>query len=137
MKKLFKIGIVLILALLSAGFVMAQEKARKEGPAGVSKSVSEKSVEMANTEKAKGKVEADEKKQGSTNPNIWRMGGLITAVSPQTKTISIHQETVHHDRVMKLKVSEKLAKELLNLKTGDIVNVWVIGTVITDLNKVT
>jgi hypothetical protein len=137
MKKLFNVGIVLILALSSIGSALAQEKARKEGPAGFSKSVAEKSVEAANAGEAKGKVKADEKKQGSPNPNIWRMGGLITAVDPQTKTISIHQETVHHDRVMKLKVSEKVAKELLNLKTGDVVNVWVTGKVITVLNKVT
>ena len=97
MKKLFNVGIVLILALSAAGSALAQEKARKEEPAGVSKSVSEKSGSAANAGEAKGKVKADEKKQGSTNPNIWRMGGLITAVSPQTKTISIHQETVHHE----------------------------------------
>jgi Cu/Ag efflux protein CusF len=64
------------------------------------------------------------------------MGGMITAVDPQAKTISIHQETIYHDRVLKLEVSQKVDKELSGIKTGDLVNVWVKGKVVTALNKV-
>jgi hypothetical protein len=64
------------------------------------------------------------------------MGGMVTAVDPKDKTLSIHQETVYHDRALKLEVSGKVVKELENLKPGDLVNVWVNGGVITALNKV-
>lgn len=38
---------------------------------------------------------------------VWRLGGMVTAIDPQSKTISIHQETVHQDRVMKLRWTKK------------------------------
>ena len=77
-----------------------------------------------------------EEKQVPAKPEIVRMGGLVTAVDAKADTLSIHQETVHHDRMMKLKVSEKAGKELSNLKPGDLVNVWVSGKTATALNKV-
>ena len=77
-----------------------------------------------------------EEKQVSAQPEIVRMGGLVTAVDPKADTLSIHQETLHHDRVMELKVSKKEAKELSNLKPGDLVNVWVNGKTVTALNRV-
>lgn len=136
MKKLFIFGIALFLALSQAGWTLAQEKAKKEEPAGISKPATEKSTEAVKSEEAKGKERAEQGKRASAKPDIWRMGGLVTAVDPQAKTISIGQETVHHDRVMKLKVDEKVSKELSNLKPGDLVNVWVNGKVVMALNKV-
>jgi len=136
MKKLFILGIVLILALSLAGLPLAQEKAKKEEPAGVSKPATEKPTEAVKAEEAQGKEKAAEKEHVSAKPHIWRMGGLVTAVDPQAKTISIHQETVFHDRVLKLKVKGDMAKEMMHLKPGDLVNVWVNGKVITALNKV-
>jgi hypothetical protein len=137
MKKLFVVWIALIFALSVAGLTLAQEKAKKEEPAGVSKPATEKSGEAVKSEEAPGKEKAAEKEHVSAKPYIWRMGGLVTAVDPQAKTLSIHQETVHHDWVMKLRMSKKVAKELLKIKPGELVNVWVNGKVITALNKVT
>ncbi len=128
MKSVF--GIVIILTLSLAGLAFAQEKAKQEQPAVVSNPATEKSAEMA---KPEGKTE---EKQVSTKPEIQRMGGLVTAVDPKADTLSIHQETVHHDRMMNLKVSEKAARGLSNLKPGDLVNVWVTGDTVTALNKV-
>lgn len=136
MKKLFIVWMALIFGLSVAGLALAQEKAKKEEPAGVSKPTTEKSVEAMKAEEAQGKEKAAEKEHVSAKPYIWRMGGLVTAVDAQAKTLSLHQETVDHDWVMKLRVSEKVAKELLNIKPGDLVNVWVDGKVITALNKV-
>jgi len=136
MKKLFMVWIAIIFALSSAGLTLAQEKAKKEEPAGVSKPTVEKSSEAVKAGEAQGKEKAAEKEHVSAKPYIWRMGGLVAAVDPQAKALSLHQETVHHDWVMKLGVSENVAKELLNIKPGELVNVWVNGKVITALNKV-
>jgi hypothetical protein len=136
MKKLFIVWMALIFALSSAGLTLAQEKAKKEEPAGVSRPATTKSAEGVKAEEVQGKGKAAEKEHVSAKPYLWRMGGLVTAVDGQAKTLSLHQETVDHDWVMKLRVSEKVAKELLNIKPGDLVNVWVNGKVITALNKV-
>ena len=130
MRNLFSIGIVVLLAVSLSGLSFAQEKAKEEQPAAISNPAGEKSAEMA---KPEGKME---EKQASAQSEIVRMGGLVTEVDLQSDTLSLHQATVHHDRVMKLKVSDKVAKELSNLKPGDLVNVWVIGTTVTTLNKV-
>ena len=130
MKNLLSVGIVILLAITLTGSAFAQEKAKQEQPATVSNPAGEKSGEMAKPEKKM------EEKQVSARPEIVRLGGLVTAVDPKADTLSIHQETVHHDRVMKLKVTEKTAKELLNLKPGEVVNVWVTGKTVTALNKV-
>jgi len=122
MKNLFRTGIVIILTLSLAGLAFAQEKAQQEQPAAVSSPATEKSAQMA---KPEGKPE---EKQISAQTEIQRVGGLVTAVDPKADTLSIHQETVHHDRVIQLKVNEKAAKELSHLKPGDLVNVWVTGS---------
>jgi Cu/Ag efflux protein CusF len=124
------IGIVVALAISLTGLTLAQEKATQEQPAAVSNPAGEKSAEMA---KPEGKTE---EKQALAQPEIVRMGGVVTSVDPKADTLSIHQETVHHDRVMELKVSEKAAKELSDLKPGDPVNVWVTGKTVTALNRV-
>ncbi len=130
MRNLFSIGIVVLFAIFVSGLGFAQEKAKQEQPAAVINPASEKSAEMA---KPEGEMR---EKQASAQPEIVRMGGLVTEVDLQRDTLSLHQETVHHDRVMKLKVSETAAKELSNLKPGDLVNVWVTGRMVTALNKV-
>jgi Cu/Ag efflux protein CusF len=130
MKNLLSIGIVILLAISLTGLTLAQGKARQEQPAVLSNPAGEKSAEIA---KPEGKME---EKQVSAQPEIVRMGGRVTAVDPKADALSIHQETVHHDRVMKLKVSEKAAKELSNLKPGDLVNVWVTGKTVRALKKV-
>jgi hypothetical protein len=134
MKKRFMVGIALILALSLAGLTLAQGEVKKEELAGVSKPATGKSTEAVKPAQAQGKEKAQ--KHTAAKPDIRRMGGLVTTVDPQAKTLSIHQETVHHDWVVNLRVSEKVAKELPNIKAGDLVNVWVNGEAITAFNKV-
>jgi len=126
MKKLFIVWMALIFGLSVAGLALAQEKAKKDEPTEVSKPAPVKTTEAVKAEK----------EHVSAKPHIRRMGGLVAAVDAQAKTLSLHQETVDHDWVMKLRVSEKVAKELSNIKPGDLVNVWFNGKVITALNKV-
>src|SRR5512139_1321660 len=121
MKNSFSIGVVVLLAVSLSAMSFAQEKATQEEPAVVSNPAGEKSAEIA---KPEGKMES---KKASSQPEIARMGGLVTEVDLERGTLSLHQETIHHDRVMKLNVTEKAAKELSNLKPGDLVNVWVTG----------
>ncbi len=132
MKKFLSTGVIILLAISLSGLAVAQEKAKQEqAAAAVSRAAGEKSPEMA---KPGGKTE---ERQVLANPEkIHRLGGLVMAVDPKADTLSIHQETVHHDRVMQLKVNEEAARELLNLKPGDLVNVWVTGTTVTVLRKV-
>ena len=141
MKRIMIIGVTLVFALSLVTWAIAQEKAKKEEPAAVSKPAPEKAAEAVKPEAAKPeaaqeKPKAGEKKPVAEKPRIWRVGGMVTAVDMKTLTLSVHQETVKHDRVLKLKVSKKIAKELENLKVGDLVNVWLSGMTVTDLNKV-
>lgn len=134
MRKLFIIGMALIFALTMAGLTQAQEKAKKEE--GGSQLAAGQSVAAVKSDNSPAKGKAAGEEHASAKPYMWRMGGLVTAVDPQGKTLSIHQESVHHDWVLKLKLDEKEARELPGLKPGDLVNVWVNGKVITALNKV-
>jgi hypothetical protein len=115
---------------------IAREKVKKEEPTAVSRPTSDRSTAVVKSEEAQGKEIAERKDRASGTLHIWRMGGMVTAVDPKDKTLSVHQETVYHDRALKLVASGKVAKELENLKRGDLVNVWVNGRVITALNKV-
>ena len=124
--KLFVLWMITVLSLSLTGLAWSQEKAKTEEPAGLSKLSVEKSAEEANSEA----------QAVSPAASIRRMGGVVTAVDPQAHTISIHQETVHHDWVMQLKVNGDVAKELSNIKRGDLVNIWVNGKFVTALNKV-
>jgi Cu/Ag efflux protein CusF len=130
MRNLFSIGILVLLAVSLSAWSFAQEKDKQEQSAAVSNPAGGKLDEMAKPEGKMGE------KQASAQPEIVRMGGLVTEVDLQNDTLSLHQETIHHDRVMKLKVSEKAAKELSDLKPGDLVNVWVTGRTVTALNRV-
>ena len=130
MKNILSIGMLIVLAVSLAALSFAQEKATQEQPVAIGAPAGEKTTEMG---KPEGKME---EKRPSAQAEIVRMGGLVTEVDLQKDILSFHQETLHHDRVMKLKVSEKAAKELSNLKPGDLVNVWVTGGTVTNLNKV-
>jgi hypothetical protein len=136
MKKLFIVWIALFFALSSAGLASAQEKVKKEEPAGITQSATQKSTEAVKAGEAQGKEQVAGNKEVPVKPQIWRMGGLVTAVDPQNKTITVHQETVFHDRVLKLRANGNMAKDLMPLKPGDLINVWVNGKVIEALKKV-
>jgi len=131
MKKFFILWMVPILALALTGLAWAQEKAKSEEPSGLSTPAVEKSTEVAKP----GKTMAEEQ-HVSTESAVRRMGGLVTAVDSRSHTISIHQETVHHDWVMQFRVNGKAAKELPDIQPGDLVNIWTDGKVVTAVNKV-
>ncbi len=130
-RKLFIALTVVIFALSLTNFTLAQEKA-KEQPQEVSKPAIQKPAASAEAKKEKGEV----KKEAPAKPVVGRAGGVVTAVDTKALILTVHQQTVKHDRVLKLKVSKKMAKELGNLKVGDLVNVWLSGMTVTDLNKV-
>jgi hypothetical protein len=130
MKKLLTIWTIALFALSLGVFAAAQEKAKKsEEPAQVGQPAVSKPAEEPKKESK------EEAKPVSLKPRIWRAGGLITAVNAQAKSLSLHQETVHHDRTLKLKVSEPVAIELPNFKVGDLVDVWITGDVVTTLKR--
>ena len=130
LKKMLTIWTIAMFALSLGAFAAAQEKAKKaDEPAQVGQPAVSKPAEEPKKESK------EEAKPVSLKPRIWRAGGLITAVNSQAKTLSFHQETVHHNRTLNLKVSETVAKELPNFKVGDLVNVWITGEVATALEK--
>jgi hypothetical protein len=136
MNKIFLSLIAFILALSMTNLALAQEKAKKEEAAVVAKPTGEKSTKTLKSGPMVDKTKGEQNKEGFLKPEIWRLGGEVKAVDLRTKTLSIHQETVHHDRVVKMKVNEKVGKELESIKPGDLVNIWVNGGRITELHKV-
>ncbi len=114
-KRLGFICMVFLLAFTLAGTAWAMESGQKEDQAGSS---------------------MDNSAAMTSASHSWRMGGVVSAVDPQNHTISIHQETVHHDWVRQWKVNEKAAGELSNIKEGDLVNVWGKGKTVTEIGKV-
>ena len=78
-----------------------------------------------------------EEKASSPSPSSWRAGGLVTAVDSGAASLSVHQETVRHDRVLTFKVSPEAAKQLSDIKVGDLVNIWFTNNTVTELDKIT
>jgi sRNA-binding protein len=136
MKKLFAILIGFILAAPIVGTGMAQEKAKKEEAAPTVKSTAEKPAEQAKAKEPQEKAKEEGKKMATPKPMTWRAGGVVNAFDPKSKILAVHQVTLHHDRVLKLKVGEKAMKGIPELKPGDLVNIWVTDGMITALNKV-
>jgi hypothetical protein len=127
MKRLFIICLAVIFATSLAGPGTAQEKPKKEEPAPAAKPAAEKPPETA-------KTKMEEKKE-APKPMTWRAGGVVDAVDVNAKVLTIRQVTIHHDRTLKLKVGGTAAKELSDLKPGDLVNVWITNQVVTVLTK--
>jgi Cu/Ag efflux protein CusF len=127
MKKLFTILLGCIFAASILGTGMAQEKSKKEEPAPAVKSAAEKPAQQAKAKEPQGKA---------LQPITWRAGGAVNAFDPKSKILTVHQVTLHHDRVLKLKVGEKAMKGIPELKPGDLVNIWITDGTITALNKV-
>jgi Cu/Ag efflux protein CusF len=115
MKRLSLLLALLILALVSTGFVFAQEKAGK-------------AAEAVKSEAAK--------KEVSPAPQEYRFGGIITAIDASAKRITIEQRQVKRERTVTLAVGKKAVQELPKLKIGEAVNVWVKGGTITRLEEV-
>jgi hypothetical protein len=125
--------LALIFALSAANMALAQEKAQKEETAVAAPKGTP--AEALKSKETREQAKAEPKKAVSVKPQIQRMGGEVTAVDLKTGTLSFHQETVHHDRVMRMKVDEKIESELKNLHPGDLVNVWIKDGKVSELQK--
>ena len=136
MKKLFAILSGFIFAATIVGTGMAQEKAKKEETAPAVKSAAEKPPETAKAKEPQEKAKGGEKKMAAPQPVTWRAGGVVKAFDSKSKILFVHQVTLHHDRVMKLKVGKKAMKGISELKPGDLVNIWITDGTITASNKV-
>jgi Cu/Ag efflux protein CusF len=64
------------------------------------------------------------------------MGGIVTAVDPSAKKITLHQSQVKRERTVTLALNKEVVKKLSDLKVGEAVNVWVTGQTITALDEV-
>ncbi len=136
MKKLLTILLGCIFAASLVGTGIAQEKAKKEEPAPAVKPAAEKPAEAVKSKESQEKAKTEEQKMAAPQPMTWRAGGVVDSLDPQAKTLTLHQVTLHHDRVLKLKVGEKAMKGISDLKPGDPVNIWITDGVITGLDKV-
>jgi len=126
MKKWGIILIGLIFALSATGLALAQEKAK---PAEAAKPAAPaKPAEAAKPEAAK--------KEAPPKPVLYRMGGVVTALDPAAKKITIEQDAVKKERKVILSVGKKAAKNLAGISVGDVVNVWVTGKTVTTLTRI-
>ena len=126
----------LIFALSLTGMALAQEKAKPAAPAEPSAAKpAEVKPEAAPAAKEEAKPEA-KKEVKKAAPVKYRMGGIVTAVDPASRKITIKQDRVKKGRTVKLTVSKKAAKELSGINNGDAVNAWVSGNTVTTLTKI-
>jgi Cu/Ag efflux protein CusF len=132
MKKPIVVAIAVVFVVSLFCLTWAQEKAKPEQQSQpVAEKPSPANKPMVSGEKAK----AEKTKAVSAMPQVRRAGGVVKEVDPKGRVLTIHQENVKHDWFIKLKVSESAAKELASLKPGDLVNIWIKGQMITDINK--
>ena len=139
MKKVFIILTGVIFVFSTTGMALGQEKANpgKSGEA-VKPAEPAKAAESAKVEapKPEGAKSGEARKEPSPKPVQYRMGGVVTAIDAAGKNITIKQDQVKRERIVTLKMGQRTAKELTNIKVGDAVNVWVSGKMITALEKV-
>ena len=129
MKKWGIIMIGLIFVLSVTGLAVAQEKAKPAKPAEAAKPAEPaKPAEAAKPEAAK--------KEPPPKPVMYRMGGVVTALDPAAKKMTIEQDAVKKERKVTLSVGKKAAKNLAGISVGDVVDVWVTGKTVTSLTKV-
>jgi len=139
MKKLSIILVGLIFVLSMTGLAFTQEKAKPGKPAEEAAKPAEpaKAAESAKVQAAKPEVAKLEEATKETPKVVkYRMGGLVIALDPAARKITIKQDKVYRERKVILTVSKKVAKILAGISVGDEVNVWVTGKVITALQKV-
>ncbi len=130
----------LIFALSLTGMALAQEKAKPEKPAAPAAPPAAKPAEVkpeAAPPAAKGEAKPEAKKEvKKAAPAKYRMGGIVTAVDPASRKITIKQDRVKKGRTVNLTVTKKAAQELSGINKGDAVNAWVSGSTVTTLTKI-
>jgi Cu/Ag efflux protein CusF len=139
MKKLSIILISIIFVLSTTGVALAQEKAKPgKSPEVAKPGESAKAAESAKAQAPKSEEAKPEKAKKEAPAKLvkYRMGGVVAAIDAAAKKITIKQDRVKRERIVTLRMGQRAAKELTNLKVGDAVNVWVSGKVITALQKV-
>jgi Cu/Ag efflux protein CusF len=131
MRKWVIILIGLIFAFSATGLALAQEKAKPTEPA--------KAPEVAKPAEPAKPAEAakpTEAKKEAPKPVMYRMGGIVKALDPAGKKITLEQDRVKKERKVTLTVGKKAAKNLGGVSVGDVVNVWVTGKTVTSVTKV-
>lgn len=131
MRKWVIIVIGLIFAFSATGLALAQEKAKPAEPAKAPEAV--KPAEPAKPEEA---AKPPEAKKEAPKPVMYRMGGIVKALDPAAKKITLEQDRVKKERKVTLTVGKKAAKNLAGISVGDVVNVWVTGKTVTTLTKI-
>ncbi len=125
------IGVCFLLSVTGSNF--AQEK-----PASGKSSATSQTVEPDKSGAA-GKAEKEKPKEAqkkiTAKPSQYRMGGVVTAIDAKAQEITIKQQRVKKERTVSLKLNQETAKNLTNLKVGDLVNVWVKGGIVTVLQR--
>jgi hypothetical protein len=126
-----------------AGLASAQEKAKAgKSPEATKPAEPTKPAEAAKAQAPKpegAKPEAAKPMEPrKEKPMVvkYRMGGLVVALDSAAGKITIEQDKVRGERKVILTVSKKAAKSLAGIKVGDVINVWVKGKTITELQKV-
>ncbi len=76
------------------------------------------------------------KKEAPSPPMKYRLGGIVTAIDPSAKKITLQQNQVKRERTVTLIIGNKASKKLPGLKVGDAVNFWVTGKTVTALEEV-
>jgi Cu/Ag efflux protein CusF len=132
MKKVIIVGIAVVFVLSLFSLTWAQEKVKSEQQ---SQPAVEKPSPANKPEVSGEKAKTEKTKAASIEPQVRRAGGVVKEVDLKRQILTVHQETVKHDWYIKLKVSEGAAKELANLKPGDLVNIWIKGQMITDISR--
>ena len=123
MKKLFIFLVGLLLVFSFAGMGFAQEKMKPSPSA-----KEEKPAEPVKPEAVK--------KEAPPPPMQYRMGGIITAIDPPAKKITLQQHQLKREKSVTLILGQEALKKLPGVEGGDAVNVWVTGNTVTRLEKV-
>jgi len=133
MKRVIVVGIAIFFVVSLLSLTWAQEKVKPEQG---NQPAVEKSSPGSKAGVGEGKGKTAGEKSATIKPEVRRAGGVVKEIDLKGRILTIHQETVKHDWFIKLKVSEGAAKELGNLKPGDLVNIWIEGQTITAINAV-
>lgn len=140
MKKWAIIVIGLFVALSLTGLSFAQEKAKAAKPEAPKPEAAKPEApkpEAAKPEAAKPEEKkAEPKKEAPPKPVVYRMGGVVVSVDAKANKLTVQQNSVKKQKKVTLAVSQKAAKDLGDLRTGDSVNIWVTGSTVTELVKV-